>query len=118
MKKYKLTYLDKRGNELTSEEITAYNIKEARKLASEKLANTMIGIKRIAVTYLGHEYKYKAYIAANRYSKAFDHAYGETGKSAIIQVKRQNSPDWKDCHVWCVELLPGGERKLAESDLF
>ena len=41
--------------------------------------------------------KYKAYIAANKDTKAFDFALGTTKKSAIARVKRQNSPDWKDC---------------------
>ena len=43
---------------------------------------------------------FKAYIAANKYTKAFDFAYGETESSAIAAVKRKNSPDWKDCIVW------------------
>jgi len=117
MKTYKLTYLDKGGNELTSEEITGYNIKEARKLASKKLANSMMGdLMRISVKYMGPGYK--AYISGTKESRAFDSAYGVTPRGAISAVKRRNSPDWKDCHVWCVELLPGGERKLAESDLF
>ena len=54
---------------------------------------------------------YKAYIAANKYSEAFDHAYGRTEASAKAAVKRKNSPDWKDCHVWVrVCITEGGER--------
>ena len=45
-------------------------------------------------------YNYKAYIASNQYSKAFDFAYGTTKSAAIAAVKRQNSPSWKDCYVW------------------
>jgi hypothetical protein len=48
--------------------------------------------------------KYKAYIAANRYTKAFDTAYGATSSSAKGAVKRKNSPDWKDCYVWAEKL--------------
>ena len=55
--------------------------------------------------------KYKAYIAANRDTKAFDHALGTTKKSAIAQVKRQNSPDWKDCFVWCVYVHENGDEE-------
>jgi len=43
---------------------------------------------------------YVAFISANRYSKAFDQAYGKTAKSALSAVKRKNSPDWRDCCVW------------------
>ena len=43
---------------------------------------------------------YIAYIAGNRYTKAFDTAYGKTAESAMAAIKRKNSPDWKDCVVW------------------
>ena len=43
---------------------------------------------------------YIAYIAGNRYTKAFDTAKGKTEESARAAVKRKNSPDWKDCFVW------------------
>jgi len=43
---------------------------------------------------------YIAYIAGNRYTKAFDTAFGKTAESARATVKRRNSPDWKDCTVW------------------
>lgn len=46
------------------------------------------------------EKMYAAYIAANKYTKAFDVAYGNTEASAIAAVKRKNSPDWKDCFIW------------------
>ena len=55
--------------------------------------------------------KYKAYIAANKDTKAFDFALGTTKKSAIARVKRQNSPDWKDCLVWCVYVHENGEEE-------
>lgn len=48
--------------------------------------------------------KYKAMIAGNQYSKAFDYAYGKTAAAAIAAVKRKNSPDWRDCYVWAVEI--------------
>jgi hypothetical protein len=51
--------------------------------------------------------KFRAYIAANQYTRYFDMADGKTEKSAIAAVKRRNSPDWKDCHIWAVELQPG-----------
>lgn len=54
---------------------------------------------------------YKAYISANTESKAFDFAYGTTAKSAIAQVKRQNSPDWKDCIVWAVYVHENGQEE-------
>ena len=49
-------------------------------------------------------YKYKAFIAGNKYTPAFDSAYGKTEQSAIAAVKRKNSPDWKDCCVWAKEI--------------
>ena len=42
MKTYKLTYLDKGGNELTAEIITANNISDARELAAKKFAVSLI----------------------------------------------------------------------------
>jgi hypothetical protein len=46
------------------------------------------------------EKNFIAYIAGNKYTKAFDTARGVTAKSAIAKVKQRNSPDWKDCVVW------------------
>jgi len=43
---------------------------------------------------------YKAYIAANSHTPAFDYAYGKTPASAVAAVKRRNSPDWRDCIIW------------------
>jgi len=72
----------------------------------------MIGdLKRIAVTYLGHEYKYKAYIAGSKESQAFDHAYGNTPSNAMGAVKRRNSPDWEDCYVWVVYIGNKGQEE-------
>lgn len=42
MKTYTLIFEDKKGNELKSDEITALNIKEARKTRDNVLANSMI----------------------------------------------------------------------------
>jgi hypothetical protein len=55
--------------------------------------------------------RYKAYIAGNKYSKAFDHAYGKTAFSAIAAVKRKNSPDWQDCYVWAVYIHDDGQEE-------
>jgi len=52
---------------------------------------------------------YKAYIAANKYTKAFDTAFGKTATSAIGAVKRKNCPDWRDCYVWVVQIIDGIE---------
>ena len=57
------------------------------------------------------ERNYKAYIAGTRESKAFDYAYGITKGSAITAVKRKNSPDWKDCYVWCVYIHADGQEE-------
>jgi len=54
---------------------------------------------------------YKAYIAANKYSDAFDSAMGQTAASAMAAVKRQNSPDWQDCYVWCVYVHKDGQEE-------
>ena len=51
---------------------------------------------------------YKAFIAGTKESKAFDSAYGETKKAAIASVKRKNSPDWKDCCIWCAYVHENG----------
>jgi len=52
---------------------------------------------------------YKAYIASGKGTQStFDSATGKTKGSAIGAVKRKNSPDWKDCYVWCVLLHENG----------
>jgi len=115
MKTFILIYLDKGGNELTRKEITAFNIEEARKLRNCFLADSMLNdlFKIRVIKKDKPELNYKAYIAGSRESKAFDHAYGTTAKSAIATVKRRNSPDWKDCYVWAVYLYGDGtERRV------
>ncbi len=52
---------------------------------------------------------YKAYIAGNRHTKAFDFAHGKTIEAAIAAVKRKNSPDWRDCCIWAVPIIDGIE---------
>jgi hypothetical protein len=47
---------------------------------------------------------WKAYIAGNQYTEAFDSCYGKTQKSAEAAIKRRNSPDWQDCCVWSEEI--------------
>jgi len=54
---------------------------------------------------------FKAYIASNFYTPAFDSAYGASEQSAIATVKRRNSPDWKDCHVWAVRIHENGQEE-------
>ena len=54
---------------------------------------------------------YKAYIAANKYSGAFDHSFGETKEGAIAAIKRRNGPDYKDCHAWCVYVHDDGQEE-------
>jgi len=60
--------------------------------------------------------EYKAYIAGNKYTPAFDHAYGKTTESAIAAVKRKNSPDWKDCTVWVVRVHEDGQEEKLYTD--
>jgi len=57
------------------------------------------------------EKNYKAYIASTNESKAFDSAFGKTKESAIAAIKRLNSPDWKDCYVWCVYVHADGKEE-------
>lgn len=52
---------------------------------------------------------YKAYIAENKHSYAFDSATEKTAAAAIASVKRKNSPDWKDCCVWAVAVYENGQ---------
>jgi hypothetical protein len=54
---------------------------------------------------------YKAYIAGNVYSEAFDHAYGKSRRGAIAQVKRQNTGSWQDCFVWSVAVHADGQEE-------
>ena len=54
---------------------------------------------------------YKAYIASNKESEAFDSKMGKTKESAISAVKRVNSPDWQDCYIWCVYLHDDGQEE-------
>lgn len=55
--------------------------------------------------------RYKAYIASNVYSRAFDFAYGMTAHGAIARVKRQNTGSWQDCCVWCVAVHSDGQEE-------
>ena len=57
--------------------------------------------------------RYKAYIAANRDSEAFDSCMGVTPESATRSIKRKNSPGFKDCFIWVVYIhLSGEEEKI------
>jgi len=52
---------------------------------------------------------YLAFIAGTKESKAFNRAWGKTKETAIAAVKRQNSPAWEDCIVWCVYVHDDGQ---------
>ena len=54
------------------------------------------------------EKNYKAFIAGTKESAPFDYAYGKTKSTAIAAVKRENSPDWKDCCIWCAYVHENG----------
>lgn len=56
------------------------------------------------------EKNYKAYIADNKHSVAFDFKLGSTEKSAIAAVKRANK-GWRDCCVWCVFVHENGQEE-------
>jgi hypothetical protein len=55
---------------------------------------------------------YKSYIADGPHSSAFDSATGRTPDSARAAVKRRNSPDWRDCVVWVVEVYGDGQERM------
>ncbi len=58
---------------------------------------------------------YKAYIAANIYTPAFDSEIQKSKSQATRVLKQRNSPDWKDCVVWVVAILNNGEEfKVTE----
>jgi hypothetical protein len=54
---------------------------------------------------------YKAYIAGTSESNSFDFAFGKIPTTAIATVKRNNSPDWKDCYIWCVYVHEDGQEE-------
>ena len=57
--------------------------------------------------------RYKAYIAGNRYSEAFDSCMGITPEDATRAIKRKTRPDYKDCYIWVVYIhLSGEEEKI------
>ena len=55
--------------------------------------------------------EYKAYIAANPYTPAFDSARGKTPASAQAAVRRKNSPDWHDLFTWVVYIHEDGQEE-------
>jgi hypothetical protein len=55
----------------------------------------------------------KNYISGSKESPAFDSAIGKTAKSAIAAVKRHNSPDWHDCHIWVVYVHTDGSEEAV-----
>ena len=55
---------------------------------------------------------YKAYIASNVYSHAFDSCIStKSPNAAIAAVRRKNSPGWHDCVVWAVIILDNGDEQ-------
>ena len=87
---------------------------EECRIAREKDANAPVeDFSRFYAhkAYLKTERNYKAYIAGNKESRAFDSAIGKTKESAIATVKRRNSPDWKDCCIWCVYVHDNGQEE-------
>lgn len=54
---------------------------------------------------------FKAYIAANKWTPAFDSAMGKTPDSARAAIKRKNSPDWKDLYIYVVYVHPDGQEE-------
>ena len=59
---------------------------------------------------------YRAYIAANNDTPAFDFCDSETRQGAKAAVKRRNSPDWRDCVVWSVYIMPGGIEQCCKEN--
>ena len=47
---------------------------------------------------------YKAFVAGNKETPAFDYGYGKTEKSAIAALKRKYSKDKEDLFFWAKEL--------------
>ena len=52
---------------------------------------------------------YRAYIAANAHTPAFDSEINQSKMRAVKILKSRNSPDWKDCTVWVVAILNNNE---------
>lgn len=59
------------------------------------------------------EKKFKAYIAANKFSAAFYFEFGDTAATAIAAVKIANK-DWRDCYIWCVYIHEDGQEEKCE----
>ena len=58
---------------------------------------------------------YKAYIADNGVTPAFDSAVASTPNEAVEKVKKNNT-DWEDCFIWCVYLHSNGEEEKIFTD--
>jgi hypothetical protein len=87
--------------------------KSAIKLQDEPIQLTASSWHRLRqiVDWFENGSLFRAYIAANEHSIAFDSAMGQTAASAMAAVKRQNSPDWQDCYVWCVYVHKDGQEE-------
>jgi len=56
-----------------------------------------------------NNYRFRARIASNRFSSAFDTSYSSVSTaSAMSNLKRKN-PAWKDCYVWAEILEDNGD---------
>jgi len=61
---------------------------------------------------------YKAYIASNKDTVAFDSVISSTPKKAIGIIKRRNK-GWRDCCIWVVYLHNNGEeQKIYSNEYF
>lgn len=54
---------------------------------------------------------YKAYVAANKETTAFDSIMGKTAKSAMTAAKRKYSKDAKDLCFWVVFVHENGQEE-------
>jgi hypothetical protein len=54
---------------------------------------------------------YKAYVAANKETTAFDSIMGKTEKSAMAAAKRKYSKDAKDLYFWVVYVYENGQEE-------
>lgn len=54
---------------------------------------------------------YKAYVAANKETNAFDSIMGKTAKSAIASAKRKYGKNAKDLHFWVVCVHENGQEE-------
>ena len=114
-KYYRFLYLTDRKDVIREEVRGCYDIKEARKIASHLVATTSHNdLHRIEVRR-DQGKNFKAYVASNIYTKAFDSCRGYSARSAIAALKRKYSANKKDYVFWAVYVYPnGGEEKQED----